>query len=133
MYRTNPLDAPACILAALVASAVGALFYNMLPLYLGLAQDFKQLDTGAIGMISGAFFLGYNIVTLSAFFWIRRVNWRYISLLAAPVAAAALYAGALTNNYTSFLVATVVAGGALAGIYGLGTTAKGDTSPATRW
>jgi predicted MFS family arabinose efflux permease len=105
----------------------------MLPLYLGLAQDFKQLDTSATGMISGAFFLGYNIVTLSAFFWIRKVNWRHISLLAAPFAAVALYAGALTNNYTHFLVATVVAGGALAAIYGIGTTAIGDTSNASRW
>ena len=46
MRETDPqlLDAPTTILAALVLSAVGALFYNMLPIYLGIAQDHQQLS-----------------------------------------------------------------------------------------
>lgn len=135
MAQTNPhtLDTPAAILAALVLSAIGALFYNMLPLYLGIAQDFRQLDNRATGFINGAFFLGYNVVTISAFFWIRHVNWRKVFLVAAPVAAIALYAGTLIEQYAVLLLATAIAGGAFAAIYGIGTTAVGDTPNPSRW
>lgn len=131
--KPHHLDTPGAILAALSLSAMGALFYNMLPLYLGIAQDFRQLDTRATGMISGAFFLGYNVVTISAFFWIRKVNWRHVSMFSAPVAAAALYAGSQIESYAVLLGSTMIAGGAFSAIYGVGTTAVGDTSNPSRW
>ena len=130
---SNPLDARGCVLAALALSAIGALFYNMMPLYLGLAQDFKQLDHRATGFIGGAFFLGYNIATISSFFWIRRVDWRLVFWIATPIAAVALYAGAMLSGYWSYLAVTVLAGAAFASIYGVGTTAIGDTSHPSRW
>lgn len=120
-------------MAALVASAIGALFYNMLPLYLGLAQEYRELDYSATGMISGAFFLGYNLVTLSAFFWIRSVNWLVVTLVCAPVAALALYTGSLVDQYALFLMSTLVAGGGFSAIYGIATTAIGDTQNPSRW
>ena len=133
MNNKNPLDAPACILAALVISSLGALFYNILPLYLGLAQDLWQLSTSETGFISGAFFLGYNLATVSAFFWIRRSNWRLVCAVAMPVAAAALYTSTTLSSYSAILLLTTIAGAAFASIYGIGTTAIGDTSDASRW
>ena len=133
MDRPLSIDAPACILGAIVASVIGALFYNMLPLYLGLAQDFKHLNMRETGFISGAFFFGYNIATISAFFWIRQFNWRVVSIIAAPVAAISLYAGTLIEDYITLLAITAVTGAALAAIYGIGTTAIGDTSNPSRW
>ena len=114
MDKPLSIDAPACILGAIVASVIGALFYNMLPLYLGLAQDFKHLNMRETGFISGAFFFGYNIATISAFFWIRRFNWRVVSIIAAPVAAISLYAGTLIDDYITLLAFTAVTGAALA-------------------
>lgn len=129
----NPMDAGTVIVAALVASSIGALFYNLLPLYLGSAQDYRALDNRAIGFLSAAFFLGYNIVTISAFFWIRRLGWGSIIAVSAPIAALGLYAGTVTESYTTLLGTVVVAGGALAAIYGVGTTILGDTSNPGRW
>ena len=40
----NPMDAPTILIAAIAASAIGALFYNVLPMYLGAAQDYRGLD-----------------------------------------------------------------------------------------
>ncbi|MGI9284855.1 MAG: hypothetical protein ACR2P1_05670, partial [Pseudomonadales bacterium] len=77
--QKSPMDAPSIILSALVLSAIGAVYYNMMPLYMGMAQDYRQLDNRAIGFLSSAFFLGYNVATSSAFFWIRRWNWRLIA------------------------------------------------------
>ena len=130
---THSMDRSTAILAALVLSAIGALFYNMLPLYLGIAQEEWRLDNPATGLVSGAFFLGYNVVTISAFFWIRRVNWRRVVMIAAPVAAVALYLGSASDQYSMLLVSAAVAGGAFSAIYGVGTTAVGDTPNPSRW
>lgn len=131
--QKSPMDAPAIILSALVLSAIGAVYYNMMPLYMGMAQDYRQLDNRAIGFLSSAFFLGYNIATSSAFFWIRRWNWRWIAVIGTPLAALSLYAGTLTDNYSLLLLSTVCAGAAFSAIYGVGTTILGDTSNPARW
>lgn len=109
------------------------MFYNLLPMYLGTAQDSKGLQNSAIGFISSAFFLGYNIVTISAFYWIRKWSWRIITLVATPIAALGLYASTLSHSYAGLLVATAVAGGAFAALYGVGTTILADSSNPARW
>ncbi len=130
---TNPFDSAPIILAALGISAIGALFYNLLPLFLGTAQDFRQLSNRQIGFISSAFFLGYNAVTVWAFFWIRRWSWRTVTWIALPVAVLGLLAGAWSESYLMLLLTTVVAGGGFAALYGIGTTVLADTSNPARW
>jgi predicted MFS family arabinose efflux permease len=129
----SPMDAGTVIAAAIVASSIGALFYNLLPVYLGSAQDFRGLDNRSIGFLTSAFFLGYNVVTTSAFFWIRRLSWALIMAVSTPIAALSLYAGTLFDSYTVLLVSVAVAGGAFAAIYGVGTTILGGTSNPGRW
>jgi len=131
--RKNPFDSTPIILSALAISAIGALFYNILPLYLGTAQDFRDLGNREIGFISSAFFLGYNAVTIWAFFWIRRWNWRIVTWVALPTALLGLLAGAVAESYYLLLITTVVAGGGFAAIYGIGTTILADTSNPARW
>ena len=129
----NPMDATTVILSAIVISSIGALFYNLLPMYLGTAQDTKGLANAQIGFLSTAFFLGYNIITIWAFYWIRKWNWRKVTLIATPFAALGLFASTLTDNYYALLAATAVSGGAFAAIYGIGTTILSDTSNPARW
>jgi predicted MFS family arabinose efflux permease len=129
----NPMDAATVILSAIAISSIGAMFYNLLPMYLGTAQDSKGLATSQIGFISTAFFLGYNVITIWAFYWIRKWNWRVVTLVAMPVACLGLYASTLTESYAALLLATAVAGGAFAAIYGIGTTILSDTSNPARW
>jgi predicted MFS family arabinose efflux permease len=131
--QKNPMDARTVIAAALIVSAIGALFYNVLPLYLGVAQDYRGLDNQQIGLLSSAFFLGYNIITISAFFWIRKVAWTTLVAVATPIAAMSLYAGTLFPGYLPLLAMTVIAGGAFAALYGIGTVILGDTSNPGRW
>ena len=129
----NPMDAGTIILSAIVISSIGALFYNLLPMYLGTAQDSKGLANAQIGFISTAFFLGYNLVTIWAFYWIRKWNWRLVTLVGTPIAALGLYASTLTDNYYALLAATALSGGAFAALYGIGTTILSDTSNPARW
>jgi MFS family permease len=131
--QKNAMDVGTVVAAAIIASAIGALFYNVLPIYLGTAQDYRGLDNRAIGFLSSAFFFGYNVATISAFFWIRRYSWSLIVAIAAPIAALSLAAGAFVTGYVLLLVSVAVAGGAFATIYGIGTTILGDTSNPARW
>jgi MFS transporter, DHA1 family, inner membrane transport protein len=129
----NSFDTAPIIISALAISAIGALFYNVLPLYLGSAQDFRDLNNREIGFISSAFFLGYIAVTVWAFFWIRRWSWRIVTWVALPIALLGLLAGAWAQSYLMLLLSTVVAGGGFAAIYGIGTTILADTSNPARW
>jgi predicted MFS family arabinose efflux permease len=131
--QKNAMDAGTIVAAGIIASAIGALFYNVLPIYLGTAQDFRGLDNRSIGFLSSAFFFGYNVATISAFFWIRRISWSLIVGIALPIAALSLFAGTLTSSYALLLASVAVAGGAFAAIYGIGTTILGDTSNPARW
>lgn len=131
--QKSAMDAGTIVAAGIIASAIGALFYNVLPIYLGTAQDYRGLDNRAIGFLSSAFFLGYNVATISAFFWIRRFSWSMIVGITVPIAALSLAAGTLTNSYALLLASVAVAGGAFAAIYGIGTTVLGDTSNPARW
>ncbi len=131
--QKNAMDASTVIIAAIIASAIGALFYNVLPIYMGTAQDYRGLDNREIGFLSSAFFFGYNVVTISAFFWIRRLSWALIVAVSTPIAALSLYVGTLSDSYVSLLASVAVSGGAFAAVYGVGTTILGDTSNPARW
>ena len=130
---SNPMDARTVIAAALVVSALGALFYNVLPIYVGAAQDYKGLDNRAVGFLTTAYFIGFNVVTISAFFWIRQVSWTFVVAIAAPIAALSMSASALVEGYVPLLLLTAIAGGGFAALYGVGTTILADVSNPASW
>ncbi len=129
----NPMDRAGVILSGVVISAVGALFYNLLPLFLGTAQDFRELSDQAVGILSSAFYVGFTLTTSTAFFWIRRFSWRKISLFAIPAAAAAMVLAGFAGSYGLMLTGIFLAGCAFSTLYGIGTTVLGDSSQPARW
>lgn len=131
--RNDQFDAPSRIIPALLVSAIGALFYNILPLYVGTAQDSLALTSSAVGFLTAAFFAGYNLVTASAFFWIRRWNWRRATAFWLPLALLSMLASLSTQQFALLLLLTFIAGGGFAAIYGIGTTILADTSNPARW
>lgn len=131
--QSNPMDRPGIIFAGVVISALGAMTYNLLPLILGTAQDYKGLSEQSAGILGSSFFTGFTLTTITAFFWIRRFSWRAISFSAIPIAASALLTAGMTESYLLMVIATAVAGGAFAVLYGIGTTVLADTSQPARW
>ena len=132
-HKASVIDRPSVILAGLVVSAIGALFYNVLPLALGVAQDARDLSDQAVGLLGSAFFVGFTITTISAFFWIRICSWRSVTAIAVVIAVAALLLMAAADGYAATLAATAIAGGAFSAVYAVGTTLLGDTSKPARW
>lgn len=121
------------VTAAVFGSAAGALFYNLLPMYLGMAQEYRGYDNVAIGIIGFAFFLGFNLATSSAYFWIRRVNWRVTSVIAAPLAAAGMSSVVLFPGFTFLLISVCIAGAAFSIIYGICATVLSESTDPARW
>jgi MFS family permease len=108
-------------------------WYNLLPLFLGTAQDFRDLSDQAVGVLSSSFYVGFTLTTISAFFWIRKVSWRTVTLISVPLAAAALVLAGYAGSYALMVAAIFFSGGAFSAIYGIGTTVLGDTSNPARW
>jgi len=131
--NSNPMDHKLAILSAVVLSALGALFYNLLPMFLGVAQDYRELDNQGIGLLSSMFFAGYTLTTSTAFFWIRRINWRMVTMLSLTLGSLALLLAGYTQSRVLLMLCIFVAGGAFSTVYGIGTTALGDTSIPARW
>ena len=129
----NPMDRTMVILSGVMISAIGALFYNVLPMFLGTAQDFRDLSDQAVGVLSSAFYVGFSLTTSTAYFWIRKFNWRLITWIAAPAAALSLVLAGLAGNYALMLTGIFLAGCAFSALYGIGTTVLGDTSQPARW
>ena len=129
----NAMDAGTIVVAGVIASAIGAIFYNTLPMYLGAAQDYRSLGNEQIGLIGTFFFLGYTLCSSSAFFWIRRLDWRIASYSAIAVAAFGLLIAGGGDSYSGLLAGVFIAGCGFAGIYAVGTTLLSDTSNPARW
>ena len=121
------------IIPALAISAIGALFYNTLPLYVGAAQDGLNLSNREVGLLPAAFFAGYNLVTVGAFFWIRRWNWRVATTIWLPVAILGLLGSTFFPSRLGLFLSTAISGGGFAALYGIGTTILADTSNPARW
>jgi len=129
----NPMDQASVIFSGIVISAIGAAFYNLLPLFLGTAQDYRELSDQGVGLLGSLFFVGFTVTTITAFFWIRTANWRKVTLYALPFAAVTLVMVGTVNGYFWMATAVFFSGCAFSAIYGIGTTLLSDTSQPARW
>ena len=82
----------AFILSASLASTIGGLPFNVLPVMLGSLADSFKLDAQTTGMIGSVCFAGYLVGTLGAPFWMNRVNWRILTVVSAIGTAASFAA-----------------------------------------
>ena len=130
---SNGYDHWSRIIPALAASGVGAMFYNILPLYIGAAQDAYSLTSFQAGTLGTAFFAGYNLATISAFFWIQRVNWRVATLFWLIITFIGLIAGLFATSFQTLLLTVLISGMGFAALYGMGTRVLADTSDPSRW
>ena len=132
-FTDSKFDTRGIITSAIASSAIGAILYNVLPLFIGISQDFRALDDTSAGLLGSAFYVGFSGATISAFFWIRRVSWRIATLLALITAITSLALTGITRTFGVTLLCTLISGGAFSILYGIGTTILAETSEPARW
>jgi MFS family permease len=98
------------MLAASIASTIGGLPFNSLPVMLGsLAEAFK-LEPAAVGFMGSVCFAGYLVGTLGAPLWIERVNWRLLTVISALGTAGSFALSAVTADLKGQYVAWALIG-----------------------
>lgn len=71
----------AFMLSASLASTIGGLPFNLLPVMLGSMADSFGLDARAAGLMGSVCFVGYLVGTLGAPLWMNRLNWRVLTVV----------------------------------------------------
>lgn len=121
------------LIGAVMASTVGVLFYNVMPIYLGYLMEAKSLDYDQIGYMASAFFLAFSIPSATAYFWIRNIKPRTISYISIIFIAVFLFISSYTNSYT-YLIVEILVVGSFSGILAtLAMTVIGNYKNSTRW
>ena len=119
--------------AVVATSMISMLFYNVIPLYVGSLQDSLGFSHQELGLIVGAFFLGFNITSTSAYFWVRKASPRYISIAIVILTIALLLLSTLLNSFSSQMINIVFIGGASGALSAITATILGDVKNASRW
>ena len=88
----NPRKTLTFMLAASLASTIGGLPFNTLPILLGALADSFSFAPSQIGLLGSVCFSGYLVGTLVAVGFIDRCNWRVLTFGCALGAALALLA-----------------------------------------
>lgn len=77
----------ALMLAASLASTIGGLPFNTLPVLLGSLADSFHLPPEQVGLLGSICFGGYLLGTLGAPIWMNRLNWRWLTGMGAVFTA----------------------------------------------
>jgi hypothetical protein len=106
----TPAKVMGVMLAASIASTIGGLPFNSLPVMLGsLAEAFK-LEPAAVGFMGSVCFAGYLVGTLGAPLWIERLNWRLLTVISALGTAASFALSAHLTDLKGQYVAWALIG-----------------------
>jgi len=119
--------------ASVTTATAGFLFYNVMPLYLGQLQESTGLETSQIGLIASIYFLGFNLVSLSAYLWIRKLPPFQTALAGSLALIVALLLAPRTNEFVFQAIISAFIGGLSGGIGTIGVTIAGDANNSARW
>lgn len=86
------------MLAASLASTIGGLPFNALPVMLGSLADSFGLGAAAVGLLGSICFAGYLVGTLGAPLWMNRLDWRWLTLASAAGSAASFALSAVVTE-----------------------------------
>ena len=130
--RTNQLKT-SFLCASVTTATAGFLFYNVMPLYLGQLQESTGLETSQIGLIASIYFLGFNLVSLSSYLWIRKLPPLQTALAGTLALIVVLLVASRSNGFLFQAIVSAAIGGLSGGIGTIGVTIAGDADNSSRW
>ena len=130
--RANQLKT-SFLCASVTTATAGFLFYNVMPLYLGQLQESTGLETSQIGLIASIYFLGFNLVSLSSYLWIRKLPPLQTALAGTLALIVVLLVASRSNGFLFQAIVSAAIGGLSGGIGTIGVTIAGDADNSSRW
>ena len=103
-------DKPLVLLTAFALGNAGLLMIYLLPLLVGIIAEGYQLDEQQTGIFASSDLIGYSIASISSFFWIRKVNWKYAALLGLAIMMAGNFLSSAMPDFTSLTAMRILTG-----------------------
>ena len=91
------------MVAACLLSAAGALFVNIMPIFLGSAAEQMSLNDQQIGLLGSAYLAGFAIVAAASPFWIIRFNWQRLAFCSFVAVISLLVICAYSDQHSELL------------------------------
>lgn len=110
-------NSPRVMWAMAFVSMVATLLVNGMPVVIGTLGDAYGIPNDQLGVLASAFLVGKFVVVCSSLFWVRRTNWRRISLIGMLSGLVLLTTLILSPSHNAFLIAFVLLGAAMACFY----------------
>jgi len=132
MNQENHIDKPSVYLFAGLISACGIMMLNLLPVLVGAMAEEFGFSESQLGDIIAGYNLAFTVIAVSALFWIRSVNWRFVSMIGIVIAAAAYLAMMTVASFQMVLGLAVIIGLALGALYALIMVLLGDSNDPDR-
>jgi len=98
------------LIAACANGVAGVLIFCLMPVLVGSFADHLGLDNSQIGLLSSVYFGCYTLITLSSIMWIRRLNWRFISIFGLVLTTCGLVFTIKNDTYHGVLIGMGIAG-----------------------
>lgn len=106
----NNLDRPPVITAAAGSGTAAIIVFAMMPVLVGGIADRFALDDLQAGLVATAYFSTYALMALTSPLWIRRWNWRAISLLGFGLMVASLGFALMASSYDAARLSVAASG-----------------------
>jgi len=125
--QENLVNRTSAIAAAAVISGIAPIFFNVLPLIVGVFVQSRGYDSQQVGLLASTYLAGHTLATVTLIFFVRRFDWRFGVAGFAVLQATGFAFAAFAEVYgilASFLFFAGLGGG---GLFGLSMTCLGDT------
>ena len=126
------LDTPPAIASMIMLVVVGAMFFLLMPMYIGALADFAHFDNEQIGNLTFFELIGVALASLTSLFWIRRADWRYGVVIACIGLMAANGLSLLDHEFNWLAAVRVLAGLSEGALLCIAYAALGDTKEVDR-
>lgn len=100
----NPLDKTRVILAGFCVLTTGALFFNLLPLILGLSADALMLSTSEIGWLGTGYLLAFALISPLGVYLMRQYSWMGIFIICTLFSSFCFIGATKVNSFSALLV-----------------------------
>ena len=108
------------------------MIFNTLPVFLGKAAESYALDDSEAGWLGTIYLAGFGLSSVSASFWLQRVDRRGLAFAIYAAAGLLLVLGTTLDSYSLFAALLFAVGYALGALYTLSFVLAGEFQDATR-
>jgi predicted MFS family arabinose efflux permease len=126
------LNRPSAIGTMVVSMVVGAMFFLLMPMYIGALSDYAGFTNQQIGNLTFFELSGVALASLSSLFWIRRIDWRIVFGVSCASLVVSNALSILDHEFYWLIGTRILAGLGEGSLLCIGYAALGDTKEVDR-